>query len=66
MCVYVYENVCMYICMNVGSMYVFAKSKVVPVVNELRNLLYYEVEADYDITNTREVNKRYPHIGLIV
>ena len=52
--------------MYVGSMCACAKSNVCPVVIEVRNLLYYEVEADYYITNTREAGKRYPHIGSIV
>ena len=56
-------NACNYVCMYVGSICVCAPNQIfAPVVNEVRNLIYYEVEADYDIKNTREADKRYTHI----
>ena len=42
-----------------------ANTNVCPVVNDLRNPLYYEVEADSDITNTREAGKRHPFLGQV-
>ena len=43
-------NACNYVCMYVGSICVCVPNQIfAPVVNEVRNLIYSNVEADYDI-----------------